>query len=92
MDEQTQARLMQIGMSIMADPEMVDKVCACATPQEAFELVKAKVGDLTYEDFVAAAKHFQPMIPDVPDEQLMETVSGKLMAKIRHWLKEFGHE
>ena len=64
-------KFMQIGAAIMQNPEMLQKLSAAKSPQEAFEVVQPLLGDMTLEEFLAAAATLAPMIPaDLTDEQL----------------------
>ncbi len=82
-------KFMQIGATIMQNPEMLQKLSAAKSPQEAFEVVQPLLGDMTLEEFLAAAATLAPMIPaDLTDEQLDAMPAGNIIRAFRGWVKE----
>lgn len=82
-------KFMQIGAAIMQNPEMLQKLSAARSPQEAFEVVQPLLGDMTLEEFLVAAATLAPMIPaDLTDEQLDAMPAGNIIRAFRGWVKE----
>ena len=55
-------KFMQIGAMIMQNPEMLQKLAAAKSPQEAYETVKPALGDMSLEEFLAAAATLVPQV------------------------------
>ena len=82
-------KFMQIGAMIMQNPEMLQKLAAAKSPQEAYETVKPALGDMSLEEFLAAAATLAPMIPpDLTDEQLDARPAGNIIRAFRGWVKD----
>ena len=82
-------KFMQIGAMIMQNPEMLQKLAAAKSPQEAYETVKPALGDMSLEEFLAAPATLAPMIPpDLTDEQLDAMPAGNIIRAFRGWVKD----
>lgn len=88
MENITQEKIMQIGFSIMQDPELMAKLAAAESARDAFDLIADKLDGLTFEEFAATVAALTPMIPQVSDEQLAAMPNGALFMKIKKWIQE----
>ncbi|MCI7478643.1 MAG: hypothetical protein MSA77_10510 [Selenomonadales bacterium] len=86
--EITQEKIMQIGFSIMQDPELMMKLAQAESARAAFDLIADKLEGLTFEEFVATVASLAPMIPQVSDEELAAMPNGPLFIKIKKWIQD----
>lgn len=82
-------KFMQIGAMIMQNPEMLQKLSAAKSPQEAYETVKPLLEGMSLEEFLAVAATLAPMIPsDLTDEQLDAMPAGSIIRAFKGWIKD----
>lgn len=82
-------KFMQIGAAIMQNPEMLQKLSGAKSPQEAYEIVKPMLGEMSLEEFLATAATLAPMIPaDLTDEQLDAMPAGNIIRAFKGWVAE----
>ena len=80
---------MKFGPMMMQNPEVLRKLAAAKRRQEAYETVKPALGDMSLEEFLAAAATLAPMIPpDLTDEQLDAMPAGNIIRAFRGWVKD----
>lgn len=82
-------KFMQIGAMIMQNPEMLQKLSAAKSPQEAYQIVQPFLGEMSLEEFLAAAATLAPMIPaNLTDEQLDAMPAGNIIRAFKGWVKD----
>ena len=82
-------KIMQIGATIMQNPEMLQKLSGAKSPQEAYEIVKPMLGEMSLEEFLATAATLAPMIPaGLTDEQLDAMPAGNIIRAFKGWVKD----
>ncbi|MGM9539746.1 hypothetical protein [Anaerovibrio sp.] len=82
-------KFMQIGAMIMQNPEMLQKLAAAKSPQEAYEIAKPALAGMSLEEFLAAAATLAPMIPaNLTDEQLDAMPAGGIIRAFKGWVKD----
>ena len=86
--EITQEKIMQIGFSIMQDPELMMKLAQAESARGAFGVLVEKLEGRSFEEFAGTVAALAPMIPQVSDEELAAMPNGPLFIKIKKWIQD----